>query len=75
MPTGQTTPQSFRRTSCPSATVDFALLNIIYLQNARGQIDGPIDLSKHTRRELDSGIEISFISTSIIDALKLDVAD
>jgi len=55
--------------------IDVALPNFIYLQTARVRIVGPTGLSKLTRCVLDSGIQKSFIRTSFIDALELDVVD
>jgi hypothetical protein len=55
--------------------IDVALPNFTYLQTARVQIVGPTGLSKLARCVLDSGSQSSFVSTSIIDALKLDVID
>ena len=55
--------------------IDVALSNFTYLQSARIRIVGLTGLSKLTRCVLDSGSETSFVSKSIIDALKLDVID
>jgi len=55
--------------------LDVALSNFTYLQTARVRIVGPTGLSKLTRCVLDSGSQTSFVSKSIIDALKLDVID
>jgi len=52
-----------------------SLSNFTYLQTARVRIVGPTGLSKLTRCVLDSGSQTSFVSNSIIDALKLDVID
>jgi hypothetical protein len=55
--------------------IDAALPNFTYLQTARVRIVGPTGLSKLTRCVLDSGSQTSFVSTSIVEALKLDVID
>jgi hypothetical protein len=47
----------------------------LHLQTARVRIVGPTGLSKLARCVLDSGSQTSFVSTSIIDTLKLDVID
>ena len=52
-----------------------ALPNFKYLQTARVWVAGPTSLSKLIRCVLDSGSQTSFISTSIIDTLKLEVVD
>ena len=57
------------------SNIDVALPKFTYLQTARVLIVGPTGLSKITRCVLDSGSQTSFVSTSIIDALKLDVID
>jgi hypothetical protein len=54
---------------------DVAATNLTYLQTARVRIVGPTGLSKLTRCVLKSGSQTSFVSKSIIDALKLDVID
>ena len=72
MPTRQTIHRSFRRT-CPSARSTLPCPT--YLQTARVQIVGPTGLRKLARCVLDSGIQSNFVSTSIIDALKLDLID
>ena len=51
--------------------IDGAPLNFTYLQAARVRIVGPPSLSKLIRCVLDSGSQTSFVSKSIIDALKL----
>ena len=53
--------------------LDVASLNFTYLQTARVRIVGRTGLSKLTRCVLDSGSQSSFVSMSVIDALKLDV--
>ena len=55
--------------------VDGALPNFTYLQTARLRVVGPSGLRNLTRCVLDSGSQTSFISTSIIGALKLEVID
>jgi hypothetical protein len=55
--------------------VDVALPNFTYLQITRVRIVEPTGLSKLVRCVLDSGSQTSFVSTSIINALKLDVID
>ena len=55
--------------------VDSALPNFTYLQTARVRVVGPSGLSKLTCCVLDSGSQTSLISTSIIDALNLEVID
>jgi hypothetical protein len=55
--------------------IDVAFSNCTYLPTPRVRIVGPTGLSKLARCVLDSGSETSFVSTSVIDALKLDVID
>jgi hypothetical protein len=55
--------------------INFALPNFTYLQTARVRVVGPTGLCKLARCVLDSGSQTSFVSTSIIDSLKLDVID
>ena len=55
--------------------IDVAVPNFTYLQTARVRIIGPTGLSKITRCVLDSGSQTSFVSSPIIDSLKLDVID
>jgi hypothetical protein len=55
--------------------IDVALPNFTYLQTARVRIVGPTCLSKLARCVIDSRSQTSFVSISIIDALKLDVID
>ena len=55
--------------------VDGALRKFTYLQTVRVRVVGPSGLSKLTRCVLDSGSQTSFISTSIIDVLQLEVID
>jgi len=74
MPTGQTIHPPLQRTSCPSAR-STCLPNVTYFQTARVRVAGPTGLSKLIRFVLDSGSQTSFVSTSLIEALKLDVFD
>jgi len=53
--------------------IEAALTNFTYLQTARVRIVGPSSLSKLTHCVLDSGSQTSFVSTSIIDAVQLNV--
>jgi hypothetical protein len=55
--------------------IDDSTPKFTYLQNARVRIVGPTGLSKLARCVLDSGSQTSFVSTSIIDVLKLDMID
>jgi hypothetical protein len=55
--------------------IGHAVPNFTYLQTARVRIVGPTGLSKLTRCVLDSGSQTSFLSTSIIEVLKLEVTD
>ena len=55
--------------------IEAALPNFTYLQTARVRIVGPTGLSKLTRCVLDSGSQTSFVSTSIIDAVQLNVIE
>jgi hypothetical protein len=53
--------------------IDVAPSNFTYLQTARVEVTGPNGVSKTTRCVLDGGSQSSFVSKSLIDALKLDV--
>jgi hypothetical protein len=53
--------------------IGHAVPNFTYLQTARVRIVGPTGLSKLTRCVLYSGSQSSFLSTSIMEALKLEV--
>jgi hypothetical protein len=55
--------------------IDVALPSFTYFKTARFRIIRPTSLSKLTRCVLGSGIQTSFINTSIIDDLKLAVID
>ena len=55
--------------------IDVAVPNFTYLHTARVLIVGSTGLSKLTRCLLDSGSQTSFLSSSIIDGLKLEVVD
>ena len=57
------------------SNIDVALPKFTYLQTARVRVVGPSGLSNLTRCVLDKGIQTSFVSTSLVDALKLDVID
>jgi hypothetical protein len=73
IPTRQIIHRSFRQTSCLSERSTLPYSTSCNLQTARVRIVGPTGLSKFTRCVLDSGSQTSFVNTSIIDALKLDV--
>ena len=73
-PTGQNT------TALPTnvmfvSKIDVAVPNFTYLQTARVRIIGPTGSRWFTRCVMDSGSQTSFVSTSIVDFLKLDVLD
>jgi len=68
-----TTTRSTETAPTTVGKIDVALSNFTYLQTARFRRVGPTGLSKLTCCVLDSGSQTSFVSKSIIDALKLDV--
>ena len=70
-----TTTRATETTPTTVGRLDVAPSKFTYLQTARVRVVGPTGLSKLTSCVLDSGSQTSFVSTSIIDALKLDVIE
>jgi hypothetical protein len=72
---GRTTTKPTENTQTTVGKIDVASSNFTFLQTARVRIVGPTGIRKFTRCVLDSGSQTSFVSKSIIDALKLEVID
>jgi len=70
-----TTTKPTETTPTTVGKIDVASSNFMYLQTARVRIVGPTGISKLTCCVLDSGSQTSFVSKSIIDAMKLEVID
>jgi hypothetical protein len=70
-----TTTRSTETAPTTVGKIDVTLNNFTYFQTARFRVVGPTGLSMLTRCVLNSGRQTSFVSRSIIDALKLGVID
>jgi hypothetical protein len=68
-----TNAQQSKPTPTTVGKIDVVPSNFTFLQTARVEVIGPNGLSRTTRFVLAGGSQSSFVSKSLIDALKLDV--
>ena len=71
----RTTTKYTEATPTTVGKIDVTSSTFTYLQTARVRTVGPAGLSKLTRCVLDSGSQTSFVSKSLIEALRLEVMD